>query len=129
MQTVAHRGFSSATLCIFVDNGSAQDCVFSKKAGVRRPRLSSWLCARIKIEIWLLHAASDHNRSADRRLSAPPWTNCQIPHLRENARHLHSVQLGEIGHHLGDELIFHQLTHFFLPIPFPTGKQIRNADL
>src|SRR5712672_2926076 len=63
------------------------------------------------------------------RLRAPSRPHRQVPHLRQNARHLHPVQLGQTRHNLGDELIFHQLTYFLLPVPFSAGEQIRHADL
>jgi hypothetical protein len=53
---------------------------------------------------------------------AAPRTNSQIANLGENARHLHAVELRQVGHDIGDERVFHQLADFFLPATFATGK-------
>ena len=55
-------------------------------------------------------------------LSASTRTHCQIAHLRQNARHLHSVQLRDEWQDFGDELIFHQFADFFLAAAFTTAE-------
>ena len=48
--------------------------------------------------------------------------------MRQDARHLHAVQLGDEGQNLGDELVFHQFANFFLAVSFPAGKQVGDTD-
>src|SRR5437660_12542259 len=80
------------------DNGN-------EKTGARRPR-SSWLVARIKLEIT---NATDSRHQASSQVFTPDSLRCflpvlrcwlcaparsyrQIAHLRQDARHLHPVQ-------------------------------------
>ena len=56
------------------------------------------------------------------RLRAPPWPHCQISHLRQDARHLHAVELPDERQNVRDELIFHQFANFFLAVPFSTSE-------
>ena len=57
MQTIAHASLHCANLCSLCPSHAARYCTWSfdvictddKKAGTRRLRLSSWLCARIKL--------------------------------------------------------------------------------
>ncbi len=63
------------------------------------------------------------------RLRGPSRPQRQIPHLSQDARHLHSVQLRNKRQNLRDELIFHQLADFVLAVLFPTTEQFRHGHL
>ena len=62
-------------------------------------------------------------------LRGPSRSQSQIPHLRQDARHLHSVQLRNKRQNFRDELIFHQLADFILAVLFPTTEQFRHGHL
>src|SRR5436309_2669674 len=51
-------------------------------------------------------------------LRAPARPQSQVPHLRENARHLHPIQLRDEWQQFRDKLIFYQVADFFLAIAF-----------
>ena len=105
-------------------------------------RLAQLVCARIKI----VNPAAQPKTLIDRALHfnrivasvpvasmlaascRPPRTHRQVPHLRQNARHLHSIQLRDVRQYLCHKLIFHQFPHFFLPAALAARKQARNAD-
>src|SRR5437899_6350057 len=53
-------------------------------------------------------------------LRAPARPQSQVPHLRENARHLHPIQLRDEWQQFRDKLIFYQVADFFLAIAFAT---------
>jgi predicted hydrolase (HD superfamily) len=53
----------------------------------------------------------------------------QIPHLRQDARHLHSVQLRNEWQNLSNELIFHQVADFVLAALFTATEQFRHGHL
>src|SRR5438876_1000016 len=56
-------------------------------------------------------------------LRAPARPQSQVPHLRENARHLHPIQLRDEWQQFRDKLIFYQVADFFLAIAFATSRQ------
>ena len=113
---------------------------------------SSWLVARIKFQLHrrvsvassglvpnflrrpgtyvpgLLYAAPA-GLGARPRLRGPSWPHRQIPHLGEDARHLHSVQLRHEGQDFRDKLIFHQFADFVLTVLFAATEQFRHGHL
>jgi hypothetical protein len=67
MQTIAHNHLKCASLCNFPLLPCDRIAYGPQKTGARRPRLSSWLCARIKIE----------------RLRGPPDTQLRLRFARQ----------------------------------------------
>lgn len=55
------------------------------------------------------------------RLGAPPGPYREVPHLRQNARHLHAIQLRDKGQQGCDKLIFDQFADFLPAIAFSTA--------
>src|SRR4051794_34425536 len=51
----------------------------------------------------------------------------QVPNLRQDARHLHSIQLVDEGKHLGNVRVFHQVANFFLAVALAPGQQVGDA--
>jgi hypothetical protein len=62
-------------------------------------------------------------------LSGPSRPHRQIPHLSQNAGHLHPVQLLDKRQNLRDELIFHQFADFVLTVLFTATEQFRHGHL
>ncbi len=62
-------------------------------------------------------------------LRRPSWSHRQIPQLRQDARHLHPIQLRHERQNLRDELIFHQLADFVLTVLFSATQQFRHGHL
>src|ERR1700722_12143246 len=99
-----------------------------KKAGTQIwSRHSSWLVARRKSKDFKVSKASRFQPEAIPHdletlkpchfqtlpLRRPPRPDRQIPNLRQNARHLHAIQLRNKRQQLGDELILHQFADLF----------------
>jgi hypothetical protein len=130
MQTVAQCGLDCATLCMFFSCDAHTIAHRTQKSrSPKRPRRSSWLCARIKFSRDAAGCALLQRAVCAFWLRTSSRSHRQVTHLRQNARHLHPVQLRQIRHDLRHELIFHQFANFFLPVPFSTGEQIRHTDL
>ncbi len=62
-------------------------------------------------------------------LRGPSRPQSQVPHLGQDARHLHSIQLRNKRQDFRDELIFHQLADFVLAVLFPATEQFRHGHL
>src|SRR5262249_37291250 len=88
-----------------------EDKNHDKKAGISRSRLSVGGCPE-KL------CGAGASPAEPRKLRASSRPQRQIAHLRQNARHLHSIQLRNEGQYLCDKLILHQLADFFLAIAF-----------
>jgi len=69
------------------------------------------------------------NLKLETTLSASARSHCQVPHLRQNARHLHPVQLRNEWQDFGNELIFHQFADFFLAAAFSAAEQFGHSNL
>jgi len=97
---------------------AAARCHKQKSRSPKAPAVQL-VCARIKIEIlrpttqrvWLRMRYAcqwlPQNLVVSETLGAPSRSNRQVSYLRQNARHLHSVQLCEIWHHIGHKRILH----------------------
>jgi hypothetical protein len=114
-------------------------CVSPIAYAQKKPRSEdlgcSWLVARIKLDATSARENSTHVRCAAKAgqqkfsLRRPARAHRQIPHLRENARHLHSVQLREKRQHFRHERILQQFPNLFLTIAFAASQKVRNRDL
>jgi hypothetical protein len=59
---------------------------------------------------------------------AAPRVQRHIPHLSENARHLHPVEFVKERHHLRDERVFDQLPNLLVSVSFAARQQVRHGD-
>jgi hypothetical protein len=134
-----HRGSHRAAQLIKVD---AAGCPAEKSRDLAIPA-SRWLVARKKLSCSARRFSSGASRrprwqprlprQARRdklfacataapiqptKLRASARAQRQIADLRQNARHLHTVQLGDERQQLCDKLIFYQFADFFLTVAF-----------
>ena len=61
------------------------------------------------------------------RRSSRPYR--EIAHLRQDAGHLHAIQLRDEGQNFRDELVFHQFADFFLAALFAAAEQFGHGYL
>src|SRR5579864_861585 len=111
------------------------DSVVNKKAEARRPRLQLAGCPdKIwhryrRTQTWRMYDAPQAPASREFSLRRPARAYRQVSHLRQNARHLHPVQLRKERQHLRHERILHQFPNLLLAVAFAASQKIGDGDL